>query len=69
MLHATRQPELTLLTYGYSDIRSAARARVYARALRRAQHTVLVRSFPGVHQWAAWRPALLACLRVLVPAH
>ena len=37
--------------------------------LRRAKHTVVVRSFPGGQRWAAWGPPLFACFRLFVPAH
>jgi enterochelin esterase-like enzyme len=66
--HPAREPALTLLTYGRSDTRSAASALSYAAALRRVHHTVVLRGYPGGHQWVAWRPALLACFRLLAPA-
>ncbi len=50
-LHPGPRTGLTLLTYGHSDTRCAARAWSYAAALRRAHHTVVVRSYPGGHQW------------------
>lgn len=50
--HAVHEPSVTLLTYGRGDTPATARATADAAALRAAHHTVVVRSYPGGHQWA-----------------
>ncbi len=66
--HARAAPALTFLAYGRGDTKAAVRATRYSAALTEAGRRVIVRTYPGSHQWVAWRPAFAACFQILAPA-
>lgn len=66
--HPQRAARLTFLAYGANDPSGIQNAQRYAAVLRRNHHEVVLRSYPGRHQWVVWRPAFRDCLRLVVPA-
>jgi S-formylglutathione hydrolase FrmB len=65
--HLARAPRVVFLAYGRSDRRTELQTVRYAALLRRHHH-VVVRTYPGRHQWAVWNPALRDCFRTILPA-
>lgn len=63
-----RAAPITFLAYGSEDIRATRRTSNFAAALRRAHQHVLIRVYPGKHQWAVWRPAFRDCFQTILPA-
>ncbi|MGI8677991.1 MAG: alpha/beta hydrolase [Jatrophihabitans sp.] len=67
--HLATAPHLVFLAYGRAESRTRDHAAVrYATALRRSHHDVVVRTYPGTHQWPVWRPAFRDCFRTILPS-
>lgn len=66
--HVDRAAPLTFLAFGATDAVARRNSLSYAKALRAKHHTVIVRRYPGQHQWTVWRPAFRDCFRLIAPA-
>ncbi|MEO9138756.1 MAG: alpha/beta hydrolase-fold protein [Jatrophihabitans sp.] len=66
--HLSSEPNLTFLAYGRGDRITKGQTVAYERALRKAGMRVLVRTYPGTHEWSVWRPAFRDCFRLVAPA-
>lgn len=66
--HPDKAPTLTFLAYGKADAYNRHDAYLYAHALERNHHHVIIKAYPGKHQWTVWRPAFRDCFATILPA-
>lgn len=67
-LHASSEPELVFVAYGVSDKLTRPPSERFVAALRAAGKRVIVKQYPGGHNWNVWRPAFRQCFQLLAPA-
>jgi enterochelin esterase-like enzyme len=64
---ARRAPALVFLAYGNRDTATERQTLGYVAALHAVHHRVIVRVYPGGHEWKVWRAGFEECLRLAVP--